>query len=401
MRAPLGSAVLFLLVSALPAQTPPSPGKPAAMDPKSAATWFPLQRGHRLVWQVTDLNWDDESRQPYESIVWGDVPLADGTTCSQVIEAPGLGSRCTYWRADAKGLWQLANADPESRGVDPKAKLWIPGPIGSVKTWECEMSRGSGSSKETVLHEGSLVSMSESITVPAGTFSTLHVRFVSKGARRTVLDQWFAQGVGLVQSRRVVEGTLGHYTTRTLVRFEAGLATDLDEALGEGLGLQKDAPRTWLRFGIADCHLRGRIAVVRPIDGAVTCWFVGQHVRRLDRENVDAWKVVFAAMVDEEPKFEVDAASGPREVRIGGEAPLLALAGVVAQVECERSGVKVTRMLAHETRISEREGQLWTTATHVVAGRADGGKEVELRVGLEMRGRELVRVAVSEGKSGR
>lgn len=401
MRVLLGFAVFLLLLPTLPAQAPKGSGKAAAPDPKSAATWFPLQRGHRLVWQVEDHNWDDESTQPYESVVWGDVPLEDGTVCTQLIEAPGLGSRCTYWRADAKGLWQLANADAESRGVSTNATLWIPGPIGSVKTWQWEESKPSGKGKETVQHVGTLVSMAESITVPAGTFSTLHVRYESKGAGRVALDQWFAKGVGLVQSRRVVEGPWRHHTTRTLLRFEPGAATHLDEALGEGLGPHKDAPRTWLRFGVADCHLRGRIALVQPVKGAPTCWFVGQHVQRLDREAVDAWKAVFAAMVDEEPKFEVDAASGPREVHIGGEAPLLALASVVAVTECARSGGKVTRTLAHETACGEREGQLWTSATHAVACTVEGGEEVELRVVLEMRGRELVRVAVSEGKRGR
>lgn len=399
MRRCLCVLVLPLLLPALLAQKPARGAAAPAADPRAAATWFPLQPGHRLVWQVDVNDWDESYSTQYESIVWGDVPLEDGTVCTQILDAPSLGAGCTYWRADAKGLWQLAGAALDSRGVGREATRRIPGPIGSITTWHWEETLpgpgGTATGGTKVQHVGTLVSMAEPVTVPAGTYSTLHVRFESTGANRPVLDQWFAAGVGLVKSVQAGGPPFHSRVTRTLLRCEPGVALDHDAVLREALTVERDAPRAWLRLGPAAFHLRGRLAIVRHRPDVVSCWLVTRHAWRIGVDDLVGWQAVLTALVGDEPRFMVAGGPGTRELRIGGEPPLLALADLVGRVESERRQLKIVRTTDHRMETREKDGKLLTVATHTVVAATDAGHEHEVRVGLDLLAGQMARVTVT------
>ncbi|MBK8095753.1 MAG: M56 family metallopeptidase [Planctomycetes bacterium] len=385
----------------LPAQAAPDP----AADPRSAATWVPLLPGHRLTWRVTDKNGGPDYER--ESVVWGEVPLDDKRSCVQVFEATTVSglAEVSYWLADVTGLWKFANTYIGMRGVNPNGpQRLIPGPIGSETRWEWDeflpyqTSTLDGQQPKVhhepkVHHVGELLAMSENVTVPAGTFVAMHIRTTTTGSYESVIDQWFAPGVGLV--RRVSSGPAQQQLTEELLRYTIGTppATDHTTALKNALGIQRSEPMQWLALEAAGLHLRGRFAVVRPRAGTPSCWFGTDRAQAIGADDLPGWQQIWAAFAAGEPKFTIAVPENRRALHFSAEAPALALAMLAAQVECARRNLRIVRSANAETTSGGRDAKI--TATHTVVAKDLGDVDRELAVGIELKAGQLTAVKIT------
>lgn len=394
--------LLPFAVRALPAQSAPAP----TTDARSAATWFPLPAGHRLTWRVTGRSGDQAIDRQCEAVVWGDVPLGDGTSCAQVFQAASadLPPQVSYWRADTTGLWQFRNTYIGLRGVNREHPTrLIPGPIGSETRWEWDedlpyqvMMQAGEEQREfeapTAHHVGELLALHEDVTVPAGKFATMHIRITTTGSLERVVDQWFAAGVGLVKS---VATEANGQLTKELLRHAAASTPAPDHAaiLKDALGLQRGEPTHWLSLDSAAFHLRCRFAIVRPRVGHPTCWVVDDRAQPIGTDDLPAWQRIWSSFQASDPEFTIAALQRPAGRFLADEAPLMALASLAAQVECARRNLQIGRTTRSESTTAQKPGDI--TAVAAVAAVDLDGQEHELQIHVDQRGDALVALKVT------
>lgn len=78
-----------------------------------------------------------------------------------------------------------------------------------------------------------VVSTSESVTVPAGTFTTIHLRWRAQAVDAGITDEWFARGVGLV--KRTETSIAGPRTMSLLRATVSGVAIPASGGGGGGI----------------------------------------------------------------------------------------------------------------------------------------------------------------------
>ncbi|MEX2244717.1 MAG: hypothetical protein WD716_12845 [Fimbriimonadaceae bacterium] len=137
-----------------------------------------------------------------------------------------------YFGQNEEGFLSYFNSEMRGPGVDrqsaPILLAKMPFTKGLAWTWS-EPFRGQTSGEVTqrdldrmTTHKtANIVSENEKVTVPAGTYRTVHIRVHAEseasGARTE--DHWFAFGVGLVKSSYTTDGRA---TERVLMAFTPG-----------------------------------------------------------------------------------------------------------------------------------------------------------------------------------
>lgn len=162
-------------------------------------------------------------------------------------------------------------------------RLWyrFDGAVGTTWTFAVAGSSIPGSNGARV----QVVSRDESLTVPAGTFSTVHLRWRASGvADAGVTDEWFARGVGLVKR---TEQSFAGPRSRVLVRATisgaaipsgggGGIIPAIGGAAGAGAyGIRGEVPasRVTLRVVLAQDLVKPAAMAFHP-DGSL--WIVNR-----------------------------------------------------------------------------------------------------------------------------
>jgi DUF3108-like len=240
------SAIAGLMLGVVvPVDAQSAPGaKAKKRPPNSMAALLPFAPGAKWTWsfkvdnrEPVGMEWhcvrqvsidkqrpgslDDVIDQSAQSLCW-EVRTVRGTRRSW-----------EYWAARKDGIFRFKNRFlGDLRGVTPQqpTKL-IPGPLGIETRWkwteigsvQTEGSAGYPSEKDLEMNfEGSIESMREKITVPAGTFDTLRVKISMHSAMfgNTNETMWLARGTGIV--KRLVlqdDGAIRHeYELRSYSR---------------------------------------------------------------------------------------------------------------------------------------------------------------------------------------
>ncbi len=392
----------------------PAPGSPDARDP---ATYLPLLPGTQWTWRAT---WTGDDGKPYELVerarAFGLVPAGPLRTCTQLVfDRRG---ECEYYAAGPDGLVCFAGATIGSRGARGEGGPLLPGPVGAETRWQwqteiCYQSTVTQSgvwrpqTPEYDHHLGELLDFDVAVTVPAGTFRCVHVRYSRQvdGEFVPECERWYGRGVGLVR-----EVLPDRHRDRVLVAFAAPepARADRDAVLHAWLQAQPDAadaaqgaaattawvpPDEWSHF------VHGDFAVVRR-DG-----------RRSELVFVEAGVVVPFALADVAfwqarlDHVETFAAPGSahREVAADGEPvasprsqqPLEHVAGAIASLRVAQLGPGVRE---REPRAVQQKcaAALTTCTVRVALATAAGGQRI-LTVLVEHRNGALS-IAISDGE---
>ena len=339
----------LLLALPLDAQSAPTRGRKPELDSRSAATWFPLAPGHRLVWRTTSKNGDQHLVGEVESVVWGEVPLDGMRTCARVVQASTGSNRplTLFWRTDDTGLWRFSPNSGASY-PDPRDPVQvIPGPVGSETRWErtdllppeALVDRDDPPEPRKLESVGEIVAMGETVTVPAGTFTTMHIRGTTTGAIQLVEDMWFAPGIGPI---KLVAVGPNLRMEQELLRYTVGMGPTFDHVavLAAALGDNRDDTVTWLS---PSGHVHGRFAVVRPRTGSPSCWFVNERAHCIEVETPAAWQPILMAMRADAPRFSIALTEAQRATDDRRETTNLA--ATIAEVETARRGLRTGSVL--------------------------------------------------------
>lgn len=156
------------------------------------------------------------------------------------IDQKGTGAGATWFHLlNYNGGPHWVRQTAANRVAEWQTKEWYRLDASTGSTWSLSMEAagtipGSNGAKLAV------VSRTESVTVPAGTFTTVHLRFTTGVADAGITDEWFARGVGLVKRS---QQTFGGPRVASLER-----ATISGKTIG---GTTPPAPSGSGAFGIA------------------------------------------------------------------------------------------------------------------------------------------------------
>jgi hypothetical protein len=148
------------------------------------------------------------------------VYVVGGTDARTTVSVDG------FWRSPISGeTWhRLRNFNGDYHWLNQTAtgavyewprQLWYRFGLGAGWPWTMSIE----DRKTIPCSEGArleIVSRNEQVKVPAGVFSTIHVRFRSSCQDAGITDEWFARGVGLVM--RTQRAPLGRTATMMLER---------------------------------------------------------------------------------------------------------------------------------------------------------------------------------------
>lgn len=375
--------VFVVLAAAAPAQQAPPPTEaeqghanvaPPTVVPPNLA---PLCTGAVWTYAVTEHDGTTVRRSLQTVTDEGPYSLPGGGTVHRLRLETSRPAAVTFtcWSTDAFGVHEHVLGDAGRRGtIDVAAApaLLLSVPLDAGATWRCGA------------HTATLVDAAAEVLVPAGRFTTAHVRIDGPAPR----ELWFADGVGLVRERRV-DGE--RREVRELTAFAPGadtrrerLLAHLDELLGKGhVPAFNNTPWIgWIDRAPEAMVLPGHVAVVKTETWS-RCWYVDAHGCHAF-EPREADRIALAARA----AFGTDTALPPADV------PAEALALLLARTWAERLHLaNVTR--AAEVTLTARPllGDSPRRAAVQVAGGAPDGTERRVAVWLSLDRSSDVQVA--------
>ncbi len=394
--------LLPLLVVPLSAQERPAP------LPTDAAAYLPATPGTAWEWRVSVTGGKQEQPdRAVTAIVWGSVPAQNGGEGVQIGERHGKRVSWSYQQATGDGLYELSNAYKAGiRGVGGRRTRLLPAPIGSETRWEWEevtpvqtMAGAPQPDPETlkVRYRSELVALDESITVPAGTYRTLHVRQQSEGRwGRNTTDFFWAPGVGLV---RQVDRHGERVQTRELVAFRPGAAAPATvdrEAVAQAWA-GDDVPLEWLERGHEACYLHGAFVVARPQDGEPRGgWFDGQRVHDVRPDDAAFWSERLLAMDQDLPPMPQAPANALLDIDERDDMGITLVLGTAGRLQAALRGCSEVKSSGSrsESDLAARERKLLLEVYHGARDRE--GRAVKLTVTASVRGSRVTELKVEQ-----
>lgn len=244
-----------------------------------AEAYMPCAEGTNWRWRRTTTIGDHAANAGVAIVnrgVFGTYRRADGSRWHLIATSAGSPQPAfEHWNTEGPGL--LVEASETADGARSSPACWLAAPVGAVSQWQWTEER----QKATIEHRASIVGFEEVVTVPAGTFRSVHVQIVAIGGDEVEThDLWFARGTGLVRSTRKV----GEQSEETVL---LAMIRGRDQTGDRLATLQVLAPPDWLwgpkgnatvkwldqdpgsvafggRFAIVDNSAARRIAFVRP-----------------------------------------------------------------------------------------------------------------------------------------
>jgi hypothetical protein len=244
-----------------------------------------------------------------------------------------------------------------------------------------------------IARKATVASVDEEITVPAGTFSTVHLRIeITEGNRMSpnrIEHAWYAPGVGLVKTTRETSNTRNPaiMTLDELTLFTPGKAMldwelQLPTALAKHPELaDRGMPDDFEPIALGDVALilESRFAIARWLGEDVVLRFGGDRLSVFDRADLEDWTELIA----EEPLCAFSTGSLP-------QASTAALAELAGRLYAVQSGFEVIGSLQVETVNLSRgrrliQGSLTirsSTGERTITCRAvvDGGRAIEVSI---------------------
>jgi hypothetical protein len=204
--------------------------KPTA--PNKLGAYLPFGPGAEWTWDLTVDDGKPSTR------TWRCVRQVaagkDGQRAWELRVDRGEARSWTYWSVGDQGLCRHANRYlGGGRGVSskPPSRL-VPGPLGATTKWQwtelgtvqTEGGEDYPSPEELRMHfEGRIVAMTETVTVPAGTFQAVRIQVTMSSPMfgETEETLWLARGTGIVK-QRIVDKTQPSTQVYALRRYTAG-----------------------------------------------------------------------------------------------------------------------------------------------------------------------------------
>jgi hypothetical protein len=165
-------------------------GSMAALAPRASAhyerTYFPMHVGNQWVYSYQN-RLDPQTTTKTVSV---DASYFESTSGTLWFRMRGYNGDYHWLRYTSIGrVYEWRSRQWYRLGAAPGYK-WTMSILDDAAHGAIECSQGA---------KLEVVSRNESVTVPAGTFSTIHIRFATACNDAGITDEWFAQGVGLVR----------------------------------------------------------------------------------------------------------------------------------------------------------------------------------------------------------